>query len=179
MSTVIDSDQHLFETRTMWRDHIDPGARDDALAIEDDELGYAWLTWRGNKVQPVDVQRPGMTSAIGDWHERIRRGEPPTERYDDVLPRDYWDPAARAERLATMGVDEAVVFPNFGLLWERTLDQSVPALTANMTAWNRWCASVVADGKRVVHPVAHLTLRDPRWLRNELASLEAAGVRLA
>ena len=39
-----------------------------------------------------------------------------------------------------MGVDEAVVFPNFGLLWERTLDDDLGALTANMTAWNRWCA---------------------------------------
>ena len=38
------------------------------------------------------------------------------------------------------------------------------ALTANMTAWNRWCASVVADGRGRVHPVAHLTLRDDAWL---------------
>ena len=26
-SPVIDSDQHLYETRTMWLDHIDPGPR--------------------------------------------------------------------------------------------------------------------------------------------------------
>ena len=36
---VIDSDQHLYETRTTWLDHIDPGHRDDALRITDDELG--------------------------------------------------------------------------------------------------------------------------------------------
>ena len=63
-----------------------------------------------------------------------------------------------------MGIDEAVVFPNFGLLWERTLDENLGALTANMTAWNRWCASVVTDGRGRVHPVAHLTLRDDAWL---------------
>jgi predicted TIM-barrel fold metal-dependent hydrolase len=179
MSVVIDSDQHLSETRSLWRDHIDPSLRDDALAIEDDELGYSWVTWHGRRLQPVDVQRPGETSAIGDWHERIRRGEPPTEHYDDVLPRDYWDPAARADKLTSMGVDEAVVFPNFGLLWERTLDSSLPALTGNMRAWNRWCEQVVVDGKDRVHPVAHLTLRDPQWLLDELATLERAGVRLA
>jgi hypothetical protein len=179
MSVVIDSDQHLVETRSLWRDHIDPDLRDDALAIEDDDLGYSWVTWHGRKLQPVDVQRPGETSAIGEWHERIRRGEPPTERYDDVLPRDYWDAAARLDKLASMGVDEAVVFPNFGLLWERTLDASLPALTGNMRAWNRACAHVVTDGKGRVHPVAHLTLRDPAWLLDELASLERAGVRLA
>ena len=40
----------------------------------------------------------------------------------------------------------------------------VGSLTANMTAWNRWCASVVSDGRGRVHPVAHLTLRDTTWL---------------
>jgi hypothetical protein len=81
--------------------------------------------------------------------------------------------------LDTVGIDEAVCFPNFGLLWERRLSGSLPALTANMGAWNRWCAGVVADGGGRLHPVAHLTLRDPDWLEGQLASLAAAGVRLA
>ena len=45
LAPVIDSDQHLYETRTMWLDHIDPQHRDDALRIVDDELGYPWLSW--------------------------------------------------------------------------------------------------------------------------------------
>jgi predicted TIM-barrel fold metal-dependent hydrolase len=175
---VIDSDQHLYETRTTWRDHVDPARREDALHIEDDDLGYPWLTWRDTRLQPVDVQFPGHTSELGERRERIRAGLPAEYRYDDVLPRDYWDPAARAEKLATMGVDEAMVFPNFGLAWERTLDADLPALTANMTAWNRWCASVVADGRGKVHPVAHVTLRDPTWCAAELARLARDGVRL-
>jgi len=179
MVPVVDSDQHLYESRAMWRDHIDPARREDALRIDDDELGYPWLTWRGRRLQPADVQRPGQTSALGTLHERIRAGRPPETRYDDELPRDYWDAAARADRLATMGVDEAVVFPNFGLLWERTLDEDLGSLTANMRAWNRWCRSVVTDGRGRVNPVAHLTMRDEAWLRSELAELERAGVRLA
>ena len=109
----------------MWRDHIDPDRRDDALGIVDDELGYPWLTWRGRRLAPADVQRPGETSALGILHERIRAGMPPETRFDDELPRDYWDTGARAERLEAMGVDEAVAFPNFGLLWERTLDDDL------------------------------------------------------
>ncbi len=77
-----------------------------------------------------------------------------------------------------MGLDEAVVFPNFGLLWERRLSGSLPALTANMAAWNRWCATVVTDAGGHLHPVAHLTLRDPDWLVAQLADLASAGVRL-
>src|SRR5258708_7466987 len=179
MTPVVDSDEHLYETRAMWSDHIGPGRREAALRFVDDELGYRWVTWRGRRLQPADVQHPGQTSALGTLHERIRRGLPPETRYDDELPRDYWDAAARAERLAARGVDEAVVFPNFGVLWERTVDADLGALTANMTAGNRWCASVATDGRGKVHPVAHVTLRDERWLRAELARLEHHGVRLA
>jgi predicted TIM-barrel fold metal-dependent hydrolase len=177
--TVIDSDQHLYETRTLWRDHADPDQRDAALRIEDDELGHPWLMWRDRRLQSVDVQLPGQTAEIGARRQRIRAGLPPESRYDDVLPRDYWDPAARAEKLASMGLDEAVVFPNFGLGWERTLDADLAALKANMGAWNRWCATVVQEGKGRVHPVAHLTLRDAEWLEAQLAALGRAGVHLA
>jgi predicted TIM-barrel fold metal-dependent hydrolase len=53
------------------------------------------------------------------------------------------------------------------------------ALEANMAAWNRWCAAIVSDSGRRLHPVAHLTLRDSEWVESQLAELEAAGVHLA
>ena len=78
-----------------------------------------------------------------------------------------------------MGLAGAVVFPNFGLLWERPLSGDLTALKANMRAWNRWCATVTAEGGGRLWPVAHLTLRDPAWLDEELVALDRAGVRLA
>jgi predicted TIM-barrel fold metal-dependent hydrolase len=178
VSSVIDSDQHLYESRSLWADHIDPGLSDEALSIEDDQFGYPWLTWRNHRLDLADVQMPGDTVAIGRNRQRCRQHLPPEYSYDDTLPRDYWDPGARAAQLTSMGIDEAVLFPNFGLLWERRLSESRPALTANMGAWNRWCGSVVADGAGRLHPVGHLTLRDPEWLEGQLAELSAAGVRL-
>ena len=178
MTAVIDCDQHLYETRTMWVDHIDPAWRDEALRIEDDDLGYAWVRWRGEPLDIADVQHPGQTAVLGEQRRRRREGLPAPYRYDEALPADYWEPAARIGRLDQLGVDDAVLFPNFGLLWERRLSVSLPALTANMSAWNRWCATVVADGRGRLHPVAHLTLRDPAWLEAELAQLERAGIRL-
>jgi predicted TIM-barrel fold metal-dependent hydrolase len=178
VSAVTDSDQHLYESRTLWADHIDPSRRDEALAIVDDELGYPWLTWRDQRLSLADVQVPGDTAALGRYRQRSRHQLPPEHAYDDVLPAAYWDPTARVAQLTTMGLDAAVVFPNFGLLWERRLSESLPALTANMAAWNRWCASVVTDGAGRLHPVAHLTLRDPEWLESQLTELSAAGVRL-
>jgi predicted TIM-barrel fold metal-dependent hydrolase len=179
VTIIIDSDQHLFETRTLWADHIDRSVRDEALALEDDELGYSWLTWRGERLDVADVQVPGDTGTLGRRRQRRLQNLPPDYRYDDVLPDHYWNPAARADHLSLMGLDQAVVFPNFGLLWERRLSVSMPALMGNMTAWNRWCAVVVTEGRGQLHPVAHLTLRDPLWLVDELERLSAAGVRLA
>jgi predicted TIM-barrel fold metal-dependent hydrolase len=179
MSTIIDSDQHLYESRSLWRDHIEPSLRDEALCIEDDAAGTPWLKWRGQVVGLAEVQLPGRTAEIGELHQRARAGLPPLVPYDEALPRDYWDPGARLSKLVELGVDEAILFPNYGLLWERTLHVALPALRANMEAWNRWCAMVASDGRGRLHPVAHLTLRDPAWLETQLGALARAGVRLA
>jgi predicted TIM-barrel fold metal-dependent hydrolase len=137
------------------------------------------VRWRDIHLVSADVQLPGETDAIGERRRRERAGLPPERRYDETLPRDYWDPSARAARLAGLGLDEAVLFPNFGLVWERTLNRSLPALLGNMGAWNRWCATVVSEGNGVLHPVAHLSLRDLDWLDAQLRDLERAGVKLA
>ena len=97
---------------------------------------------------------PGRSDQVGERHRRARAGLPPLERYDEALPRDYWEPAARVARLAALGVDEAVLFPNYGLLWERALQGSLPAQCANMAAWNRWCAVVAVEGTVRLHSSA-------------------------
>ena len=175
---IIDSDQHLYETRTLWSEYIDPQYRDEALAIIDDEYGYPWLTWRDRRLDVADVQIPRATEELGRHRQRQREQLPAEYVYDEVLPAQYWDPAARVSQLDAMALDQAVVFPNFGLLWERRLSESLTALTANMAAWNRWCAVVAAEGRGRLHPVAHLTLRDPGWLEAQLDALSSAGVRL-
>jgi predicted TIM-barrel fold metal-dependent hydrolase len=176
---IIDGDQHLYEPRTMWRDHIDPALREDALAIEDDENGHAWLTWRGRKLYPAEVQHPGKAKEIGELRKRIERGEPPEVPYDDLLTPDYTDAKARVDRLDEWGLDAAVLLPNFGLLWEELLASDVRALCANMRAFNRWMAGQQADGGGRLFGVAHVTLRDREWLLEELSTLAGAGVKLA
>jgi Amidohydrolase len=180
MPVVIDSDQHLYEYRGMWREHIDPALREEALELTDDERGNTWLTWRGRVLGVGDVQDPGETDAIGERRRRERAGLPPLRHYDDALPRDYWEPTARKARLAELGVDEAFLFPNYGLAWERKLGAwSRPALLANLRAWNRWCQTVAAEGAGRLHPVLHLHLGDLAWLESELSAAGRAGLRLA
>lgn len=179
MTTIIDSDQHLVEYRGLWEEHADPADRDDALRLADDDAGNTWIHWRDTRLGLAQVQSPGETGVLGERRQRALRGEPPEVRYDDALPRDHWDPVARRDGLGTLGLDEAILFPNYGLLWERKLASSRTAQHANMRAWNRWCGIVAAEGRGRLHPVAHLSLRDPDWLDEELDALAAGGVRLA
>ncbi|MEN8160159.1 MAG: amidohydrolase family protein [Myxococcota bacterium] len=179
MPRVIDSDQHLFEYRGLWEEHVDPAFRHEALRFEDDALGHVTLRWRDQVLGVADVSLPGETDAIGERRRREREGLPPAARYDDILPRDYWEPAARLEKLDAMGVDEALLFPNYGLGIERTLSVDLDALRANLGAWNRWCIEVAGAGQGRLHPVAHLTLRDGPWLEAQLEALARAGVRTA
>jgi predicted TIM-barrel fold metal-dependent hydrolase len=176
---IVDSDQHLYETAGTWADHIDPAHRADALGLARDDLGYTWVTWRGERLQLADVHQPGNTGWCGELREALRRGDPAPYDYDELLPDAYWDTAARVAWLDDAGIDEAICFPNYGLLWERRLSADLPALTANMAAWNRWCASVAHDGRGRVHPAAHLTLRDAAWCEAQLHELAAAGIRMA
>ena len=116
-----------------------PEHRDDAIRLADDELGNTWLRWRDVDLGLAIVQTPGDTGGIGARRTRALRGEAPDAHYDELLPRDHWDPVARLAVLDAMGVDEAVCFPNYGLLWERRLGADPGAQLANMRAWNRWC----------------------------------------
>ena len=145
---IIDSDQHLYESRTLWLEHIDPALRDEALRIEDDATGTPRLRWRGQRAR----HRRGAGARA---HGRGRRAAPPRPRRPaaaralrrGAAARLLGAGGARSPSSPTLGVDEAVLFPNYGLLWERTLHASLPALLANMAAWNRWCATVAQEGR--------------------------------
>jgi predicted TIM-barrel fold metal-dependent hydrolase len=179
VTAVVDCDSHLFEPPGLWQRYADPADRHRALRLADDELGWTWLTHGDRQVHPAFVHRPGDVEDFGEQRRRQEAGQPPTMSYADALPRDFESPAARLDTLDAQGIAEAVVFPNFGLLWERPLQADLPATLANMAAWNRYTADVIAESGGRLHPVAHVSLRDLDWLEDQLAALSAAGVRLA
>jgi predicted TIM-barrel fold metal-dependent hydrolase len=176
---VIDADTHLYEGRGLWAEHTAPRERDLALRIADDELGHAWLVLGDRRIHLAEVHHPGDVSSMGVYRERVRAGLPAERPYDEALPRHFWDPVMRRDRLDEMGLDEAVVFPNFGLLWERPLASDLPATRVNMAAWNRWAVAVAQEGQGRLHPVAHLGLRDRSFLEDQLRLMAAGDLRLA
>jgi predicted TIM-barrel fold metal-dependent hydrolase len=176
---VIDSDTHLYESRTLWSDYADPADRGKALRIADDDLGHAWLMFGDRRIGLGEVHHPGDVDKMGEYRAKVRAGEKAEASYDDLLPRAFWDPAARVDDLDRFGIDETVVFPNYGLLWERPIQHDLEATKVNMGAWNRWTVDMAAAGRGRLHPVGHLSLRDLDWLVAQLTALEAGGIRLA
>lgn len=176
---TIDVDQHLFESRTTWADHIDPAHRADALSISDDDAGWPWLTWRGRHLTPLEVPIPERSHLIGEDRLRRLRGEPAPAPFEELVPDSYRFAAPRLASLDGFGVDAAVMFPNYGLLWEQRLASDRAAQRANARAYNRFMADVCAEGAGRLFGVAHVLLHDPPWAVEEIRRVRAQGVRLA
>jgi predicted TIM-barrel fold metal-dependent hydrolase len=176
---TIDVDQHLFESRTTWSEHIDPAHRSDALCIEDDEAGWPWLAWRGRRFTPLEVPIPERSALIGEDRLRRVRGERAPASFEELVPDSYRLPAARLASLDEFGLDAAVLFPNYGLLWEQRLASDPAAQRANARAYNRFVAETCAEGEGRLFGVAHVLLHDPEWAVEEIRRVRARGVRLA
>jgi predicted TIM-barrel fold metal-dependent hydrolase len=176
--TLIDCDTHLFEPGDMWARYADPADRHRTLRMEDDDLGYTWLLWGDRRITMAEPHQPGQVRSIGDYRQRWLRGEPCSLNYPE-FSAPYSDPRAILDHFDAVGFDAGVLFPNYGIAWERPLHDDLPATLANMTAWNRWIAEVAQAGKGRLHPVGHVSLRDSDWLEGQLAALSDGGIRLA
>src|SRR5581483_1341384 len=154
MTTVIDADQHLFEARELWAERSPARDRDDCVRIVDDDLGFGWVTWRGRRIYPAEVFRPGDVDGTGAGRAANRAGERADVNYDDA-PADYHDPDARIARLDALGLDAAVLFPNAGLVWERAVERDLHALTTNMAVCASRCSVPRSStGSRCTIPIS-------------------------
>ena len=178
MSVLIDSDTHLFEPSGMWKEYVDPADRDVALHMATDDLGYTWLMFGDRRLSLGGPHRPGDVDGIGVFRQRLL-DRLPAEFDLEQFTASYSDPAARLDQLDRAGFDASIMFPNYGISWERPLQHDLRATLANMTAWNRWIVEVAAQGRGRLFPVAHLSLRNLTWLEAQLDTLADGGIRLA
>jgi predicted TIM-barrel fold metal-dependent hydrolase len=176
--TRIDCDMHFFEAPDTWLSYADPPDRDVTLRLAPDDRGYYWLMQGARRLRLAEPHHPGEVDKMGAYRQRRREGLPPAYDYHEVCA-DFSDVNKRLAYLDSTGFDAAVLFPNYGLLWERDLSADPRAVHANLTAWNRYAADIRAEGGGRLHPVAHLSLADPDWVEAQLATLSAAGLRLA
>jgi predicted TIM-barrel fold metal-dependent hydrolase len=177
VARIIDADTHFMEPPGVYLDHVARRDRELALRVEPDERGWPWLVHRGRRLGPMDQHTPGRPDLIGEQRRRHAAGE----RWREApAPADACDPRERLRHLAEQGVDGSIVFPNLGLAWEDALRDDLPSVLANCEAYNTWLLEEqlpACDGR--LHPVAHLTLRDPDWFDREIERLARGGIRLA
>jgi predicted TIM-barrel fold metal-dependent hydrolase len=178
VSLLIDSDTHLFEPSGMWREYADPADRDVALHMATDDHGYTWLMSGDRRLSLGGPHRPGDVDGIGVFRRRLLDGLPAEFDLEDFTA-SYSDPGARLLELDRAGFDASIMFPNYGIGWERPMQDDVRATLANMTAWNRWIVEIAGKGGGRLHPVAHLSLRDVTWFENQLRQLAEGGIRIA
>jgi len=150
------------------------------VRIERDELGYAWLTAPdGSHIHLAEVHTPGDILTMGARRMRQRAGLPPTVPFEALAAHDH-DPSARVDLMEHQGVDQALVFPNFGLFWVRTLESR---WTPSWPTWKPGTAGPPTGSnlREVVASTPSATCRSatPAWLDAQLASLSAAGVSAA
>ena len=143
MNLLIDSDTHLFEPPDMWRTYVDPADRDVALHMADDELGYTWVMFGDRRLSLGGPHRPGDVDGMGAFRQRMIDGLPSDlDVYE--FTASYSDPDDRLRQLDRAGFDASIMFPNYGIAWERLLAHDRRATLANMTAWNRWIVEIAA-----------------------------------
>ena len=134
---LIDCDSHLFEPGDMWQRYADPGDRDVVLRMTTDDLGYTWLMSGDRRITLAEPHIPGKVDGIGEYRMRMLKGLESNLDYPEFAA-PYSDPKERLRVLDELGFDASVLFPNYGITWERPLADDLRATLANMTSWNRW-----------------------------------------
>ncbi|MGH7857149.1 MAG: amidohydrolase family protein [Candidatus Binatia bacterium] len=171
---TVDADGHILEPRNTWLDYIEPGFRERAIRITDDDRGDEVLLVDG---RPLEAMRNRLAHLGGieldpaDVLTGRRR-----LRYENGCPPGGYDPAARLRVMDEEGIDVALLYPTIGICWEGLVTD--PALaTAYTRAYNRFIVDFCAHEPRRLVPVAHISLIDEHGAVEEVARARKAGCR--
>jgi predicted TIM-barrel fold metal-dependent hydrolase len=169
---TVDADGHILEPATLWEEYLEERYQDRALRIRTDDEGLEYLELDGRPSERTVKGVLGLLGAMGELD--AKRG--PDRRYMDHIPYGGGDAAERLELLDKENLEQVVLYPTIGLLWECELTD--PELTvAYQRAYNRWIADFCrTSGSRLV-PIAHLSLLDPDAAAVELERAVADGCR--
>ncbi len=169
---TVDADGHVLEPETLWEEYLEEKYRPRAMRIRTDEEGLEYLELDGRPSQRTTKGFPGLLGAMGE--DQPKRS--PDRRYMDHIPFGGGNPGERIELLDRENLEQTVLYPTLGLLWECEVED--PELTlAYQRAYNRWIADFCrGSGGRLV-PIAHVSLLDPEGAAKELERAVGEGCR--
>ena len=100
--------------------YVDPADRDVALHMAEDHLGYTWLMFGDRRLSLGGPHRPGDVDGMGAFRQRLIDGLPSDlDVYE--FTASYSDPDDRIRQLDRAGFNASIMFPNYGIAWERLL----------------------------------------------------------
>jgi predicted TIM-barrel fold metal-dependent hydrolase len=154
---AVDADGHVLEPRDTWKKYLEPGLRERAIQIADDDEGVEVLLVDGRPHLGMRGRLAGLGGIGMDSAELLATGR---HRYEDGCPPGGYDPAARLAVMDSERIDVALLYPTIGIAWEGLVRD--PALaTAYCRAYNRWLVDFCSRDRRRLIPIAHICLKDP------------------
>jgi len=184
---IIDADSHFMEVHDSWTKYLDKRFWDRRFDVVEDAGGLTWLTVGDRRINTIGRMDPGTIAEEGKAAAEARaRGKLSQGRshdaadgptYMESLQPGSYQPGPRVAMLDAMGIDKQLIFPTHGLVLVKQLWDDIPALCANLSAYNRWVAEFNSAAPDRLFGVGHLTLEDPAWAAAEVRRCAAAGIR--
>jgi predicted TIM-barrel fold metal-dependent hydrolase len=155
---VIDSDGHVVEPDTVWKDYAEPAYRQE-------------LDHPGGGVQRLGMSRAYPDAVVPDpGPEGVQPGDHPAGWATEVMKAEDWDEASRSKlgrpggydpkaRLIDMdaeGIDRAVLYPTSMLTWVEEAD----LFAAACRAYNNWLHDYCAADPNRLYGAGVIPLQD-------------------
>lgn len=169
---TIDADGHVLEPANLWEEYLEEKYRSRALRILPGDDGFEYLSIDG---KPAERTRPGSLGMLGAMGQELAQLSP-ERTYSDNIPYGGGDPTERVELADRENLENVLLYPTLGLLWEAELADPELSL-AYMRAYNRWIADFCRDTKGRLVPIAHVTLLDAEGSAAELERAVKDGCR--
>ena len=158
---TIDVDQHLFESRTTWSDHIDPADTDRRALHRRRRGGVALVDLAGHPAHPARGPIPERSEPDRGRPAPRLRGERAPASFDELVPDSYRlagaRPAVARPIRARCGGHVPQLRPPVGA----ASGLGPRGAAGQRAAYNRFMADMCGEGMGRLHGVAHVMLHDP------------------
>jgi predicted TIM-barrel fold metal-dependent hydrolase len=153
---IVDSDAHVIEPHHIWTDYLASEWRARAPQPVGLTFGFQFDDYSINL--PTQWSPGASAEDVALISERIQAS------YAELFPEAFaksFSPDAQLVDMDKEGIDQAFLYPSFGLFVLAT-DDIEPALAAALArGYNSWLADFCAAGNGRLHGVAMLALQEP------------------
>lgn len=181
---AFDADHHYYEAEDAFIRHVDP--RMQRRCMQWVEMGGRRRLLVGGKLNRFipnptfdPVAQPGCLDDF--FRGRNPENKNMVELFGRLDPIDpaYRDRDARLDQLDAQGIDGAFLFPTLGVGMQESLRGDPEAACAAFRGFNRWLEDDWGYAYRDrLFAAPYISLVDPQWAEEEVASLIERGARM-